>query len=337
MKINKPLATLFGLLITFNTYSMDFKIINYCLFSAYFGCWIESYVRSGDTEMVEWLLNNGCDFNFYSAVQSGHVEMVQLLIDYGANVNAQCSEGWTPLHNAAFQGYDKIVQVLINHNANVDTQCNRNWTPMHNAAFQDYDKVVQVLVNSNANVNSKDLYGRTPLHRAVSCNKIKAVHCLLKNGADSNARDGYGQTPLTCTACKNVAHMLINSGADVNAQDENAQSIIGKARRRGYNEVVRFLEYYNSLEQEIRAHFPIDLLRKVIEENFVCLVKLFIHRGFILTQEDLDFAKKHKSKEVGCLINTYLRLTKPNFGSAKKSDHISLPQDLLRYIASYAF
>jgi protein phosphatase 1 regulatory subunit 16A len=40
-------------------------------------------------------------------------EMMKLLIEYGANVNAEDSEKWTPLHAAATCGHLHLVRYLI--------------------------------------------------------------------------------------------------------------------------------------------------------------------------------------------------------------------------------
>jgi protein phosphatase 1 regulatory subunit 16A len=39
--------------------------------------------------------------------------MMKLLIEYGANVNAEDSEKWTPLHAAATCGHLHLVRYLI--------------------------------------------------------------------------------------------------------------------------------------------------------------------------------------------------------------------------------
>lgn len=53
--------------------------------------------------------------------------MMKLLLDYGANVNAEDSEKWTPLHAAATCGHLHLVRYLINrydfHAESVRMEC----------------------------------------------------------------------------------------------------------------------------------------------------------------------------------------------------------------------
>lgn len=48
-----------------------------------------------------------------------NADMLRLLLDYGANVNAQDSEKWTPLHAAATCGHLQLVKFLISRDANL--------------------------------------------------------------------------------------------------------------------------------------------------------------------------------------------------------------------------
>lgn len=45
--------------------------------------------------------------------------MMRLLLDHGANVNAEDSEKWTPLHAAATCGNLNLVRILIQRGANL--------------------------------------------------------------------------------------------------------------------------------------------------------------------------------------------------------------------------
>ena len=45
--------------------------------------------------------------------------MLLLLLEFGANVNAEDSEKWTPLHAAATCGHLHLVKILVSHHANL--------------------------------------------------------------------------------------------------------------------------------------------------------------------------------------------------------------------------
>lgn len=45
--------------------------------------------------------------------------MLKLLLDHNANVNAEDSERWTPLHAAATCGHLFLVKLLISRGANL--------------------------------------------------------------------------------------------------------------------------------------------------------------------------------------------------------------------------
>lgn len=45
--------------------------------------------------------------------------MLQLLLEYGADVNAEDSERWTPLHAAATCGHLRLVRCLVTRGANL--------------------------------------------------------------------------------------------------------------------------------------------------------------------------------------------------------------------------
>lgn len=45
--------------------------------------------------------------------------MLLLLLEFGANVNAEDSEKWTPLHAAATCGHLHLVKILVSNHANL--------------------------------------------------------------------------------------------------------------------------------------------------------------------------------------------------------------------------
>lgn len=53
----------------------------------------------------------------HNAICAGHLEIVQFLVLFGCDVNAQDSDGWTPLHCAASCNNLAMVRFLVEHGA----------------------------------------------------------------------------------------------------------------------------------------------------------------------------------------------------------------------------
>jgi ankyrin len=67
------------------------------------------------------------------------------LIKAGADVNRECSVGFTPLYVAAQSGHDGIVALLIQAGAEFRKVSKSGWTPMQVATRQKREKVVTLL------------------------------------------------------------------------------------------------------------------------------------------------------------------------------------------------
>lgn len=108
------------------------------------------------------------------------------------------SDGWTPLHLAAFFGNVDAVILLIDHDAPLDalsTNATRN-TPLH-AAFAGANNptIIRRLVFAGADVQSRAANHVTPLHLAASRGDYALCDLLISRGADPQARMDDGTTP----------------------------------------------------------------------------------------------------------------------------------------------
>ena len=107
------------------------------------------------------------------------------------------SDGWTPLHLAAFFGREEAAALLIDHGAPINghaTNATRN-TPLHAAlAGAVSATLVRRLVMAGASVTARDAHGATPLHLAASRGADPLCDLLLARGADLHARMADGTT-----------------------------------------------------------------------------------------------------------------------------------------------
>lgn len=77
--------------------------------------------RNGHSDIVEFLLDNGCDPSsenfqaFRYAASAGHLEVVKIFLRYNCNVNADNDYS---VRYAAANGHFQVVKLLVDHGAN---------------------------------------------------------------------------------------------------------------------------------------------------------------------------------------------------------------------------
>ena len=65
----------------------------------------------------------------WQAIAKGNIEAVKQHLAAGMDVNAKSDEGWTALHEAAFEGRKEIVELLISNGAHVNAKGESGRTP----------------------------------------------------------------------------------------------------------------------------------------------------------------------------------------------------------------
>lgn len=102
----------------------------------------------------------------HMAVGINRIRTVQALIQAGACVNAQDSEGITPLEIAAYSGHLNATQVLVEAGANVTIKNNHGVTALGQAAASGNLEIALLLINAGSDANAPSNAGFTPLHMA---------------------------------------------------------------------------------------------------------------------------------------------------------------------------
>ena len=129
--------------------------------------------------------------------RKGKLEVVRLLISRGANVNAEDSEGCTPLKAAASQGHLDVVKFLLEKGADPNAIGYDQMTSLESAAEEGNEELVRVLLDGGADVDAGSPYGWTALMKAAKKGNLRIVKVLLDKGADVDIKDAYdGATAL---------------------------------------------------------------------------------------------------------------------------------------------
>jgi ankyrin repeat protein len=162
-------------------------------------------VRAGDLSRVASLVEADPSLAIFAASILGDTGKVdELLTANRSLVSALSSDGWTPLHLAAFFGKDDAARLLLNKGAQADarsTNAMQN-TPLHAAAAGKHTAVVKLLIERGASVNARQHGGWTPLHAAAQNGDVEMARALVDAGADVQSRAENNQSPLDLALTK---------------------------------------------------------------------------------------------------------------------------------------
>jgi ankyrin repeat protein len=145
--------------------------------------------KFGDAGMVKLLLDRGSDpsitdkddrneIALHMVVREDRIDAVKVLIPKTKNIDAQNSEGSTPL--ALATGNRRIAELLINAGANANIPNRWGGTVLMSAIGNI--PLMRLLINHGADVNAKDEDGWTVLKTAYSTGCPKAI-AILKAAA----------------------------------------------------------------------------------------------------------------------------------------------------------
>jgi uncharacterized protein len=163
--------------------------------------------------MADYLLAQHPKLDLFNLCVAGQVEPVLAEVERDSSLlEAHNSDGWTPLHLAAFFGHRGLAQALINHGAKVDTRSTNAMvnTPLHAAAAGAKTALVELLLHAQQEG------GWTALHAAAQAGNRDMTSALLANGADVSARASNNQTALDLalqSGKQDIAELLEGLGA----------------------------------------------------------------------------------------------------------------------------
>lgn len=110
------------------------------------------------------------------------------------NLEAQATNGDTPLMLAAFYGNLPVVKLLLAREVEVNRP---GWTALHYAAINGSSEIVQLLLDASAYVDAESPDDKmTPVMLAAMRGRVAAVRVLRDGGADLSLRNKDGLTAM---------------------------------------------------------------------------------------------------------------------------------------------
>jgi ankyrin repeat protein len=147
----------------------------------------------GFDELAEALRGASGELDLFEAAAVGDLERLREVVDGASAANDWSSDGFTPLHLAAFFGQPEAARFLIRHGADVEAVArNERFAaeahPLHSAVAAQDHEVVALLLEAGADPNARQHGGFTPLLEAAQLGNDDLVVLLLAHGADRGGR-----------------------------------------------------------------------------------------------------------------------------------------------------
>lgn len=156
----------------------------------------------GQPEIAKLLTSKGANLSVYEAAMVGETQVLKRLVQKDQSLATSYStDGFTPLHLAAFFGSLDAARILIESGANVNAVAKNlmKVTPLHSSAARNQIEIASLLISNGADVNAKQENSYTALHAAAQNGNSQLAELLLKHGANLYAKTDEGETPLDMT------------------------------------------------------------------------------------------------------------------------------------------
>ncbi|MDR2148161.1 MAG: ankyrin repeat domain-containing protein [Tannerella sp.] len=180
------------------------------------------------------------------AAWEGDLKTVKKLLALGADISVTDNLGNNVLHYAARQENLEVLNVILDTNVDVNLKSEGGYkqTALFAPAEVGRIPILRTLLERGANPDIQDRYKMTALQWAIQQGKVEAVKTLLAFKANVNTKNDKGVTPLMSAATKGIlecVQMLVEAGAEINATAKDGFTALMFCTYYGNTEVVKYL------------------------------------------------------------------------------------------------
>ncbi|KAM6483084.1 ankyrin repeat-containing domain protein [Trichoderma sp. SZMC 28011] len=172
-----------------------------------------SAVSAGNRELVQLLLNNGADVNYYDGTKdTDDRDDTDDTDDTDGTDGTDDTDDTDDTSSVALHCAKtaEMIDLLVKNSADVNLTDIKGNTALHHRAKEVSPSLpaIESLVNAKANINVKNKAGITPLMEAVKNNSLDLVSYLLTKGADPNNAERSHESAFYYACCHGNAEMV---------------------------------------------------------------------------------------------------------------------------------
>ncbi len=224
----------------------------------------------------------------FDAVKKGSLQDVARLLRTGADVNAQDSDGRTPLGWASRAGNTEMVGLLLDKKADPNAADRKGVTPLMLASDAGHTRVLSLLLERGADPLAQDDDSRTALMYACSKGHERAARALLEAGSSPHMEDKDGKNAFDLASEKgheNLVQMLMDWAEEDEKADKRNRALmeaVDKGRLEDVRKIlaeggnVNALADYPSGEHSEGLVTPLMLASRAGHEE---IVRLLLEKG----------------------------------------------------------
>jgi ankyrin repeat protein len=250
--------------------------------------------------------DNALDYNLMIAASDGYSSEVERLIHKGADIEAETSEGATPLIIAVSANRLDAVKTLLNYNADPNKITSVMESPLLISVKNNNVEISEALIRNGADIDFQDKYGVTPLNYASLYGYFYVVDLLIYYRADLEKKAKDGSTPLMSAVLAryaDISDLLIQNGANLEARDNLGFTPLLIAAQNGDTLLINIL-LKNGVDLFEINIFNWNALDLAIKTNHKDAADLLIKKGIIGSGDKAGsvnpyyLAAKYRRKEI---------------------------------------
>jgi len=238
-------------------------------------------VLTDTSDYLPLYVKGSLENNLMVAASKGFDSEIERLLNKGADINAESSEGATPLVFAVANNHLSSLLVLLTHNPEVNNITSNNETPLIIAVRNRNAEIAETLIRYGAEVDLSDRNGATPLHYATLDGSFNIVDLLLYYDASCDLKAYDGTTPLMAAIWSgyiDITDLLIQNGANLEARDSEGFTPFLIAAQNG-DTLTMSLLLKDGVNLYEKNNYNYNALALAIETNQKVAVEFLLGKG----------------------------------------------------------